>query len=135
MPNPAFFAAARTTAYEFTHQPDYVALLYTTDHAVLQQILDDLTTLIQTDWQDKVTRAAESGLTFTPIYRYFFADTFEGFPIYLLINGPPDDPNFFITNGYSSVLSQLETIMAPGIVTNYYTGQNKGSKIVLNWST
>ena len=131
--NPAFFAAARVVAYSVTHQPDYVQLMYNANPVLFQQILNDLTLYIQYDWQAKVTRASLRGFTFTTIYRYYVYDIFDGFPIWLLINGPPGNPNFFVQNGYVSVLNQLQTLLAPGIVENHYSGQNKGSRIMLNW--
>jgi hypothetical protein len=134
MPNPALFAAARAVAYAVTHEPDFVQLMYNANHAVLQQILNDLAIFSQYKWQDKVARAAVEGLTFTTIYRYFSDDRFQGFPTSLLINGPPGDPGFFVRNGYISVVVQLQTAMAPGIVSNYYSGKNKGSRIMLNWT-
>lgn len=133
MANPVFYATARTTADLVTNPPDYSALMYTTNPVVLQSILDNLATFIITMWQEQVERAARGGLEFTTIFRYFRMDMFEGFPTALLINGPVGHPEFFDKYGYTSVMSQVNTALAPGRAVNYYSGQNKGSKIMLFW--
>ena len=98
MSNTAFYLSSKVTSYDVRNPPDYVENMYTADHAVLQAILDDLVPIISYNWRDKVTLASNSGINFTVIYIYFQVDMFEGYPIYLLINGPLDDPTFFYLN-------------------------------------
>jgi len=133
MSNELFYASARTTAGTVTSPPDYSALMYTTNPVVLQNILNDLAVFATSFWQNQVDRAAESGLKFTTIFRYFRTDMFQGFPTDLLINGPLNDPNFFSNYGYNSVMNQINVSLAPGRAVNYYSGQNKGSRIMLFW--
>jgi hypothetical protein len=133
MANAIFFQNNRIISDFVTSNIDYSLIMRLENHVVLQNILDNLTIHILDDWKTKVTYASNRGFKFTPIYRYFRTDKFGGYPVDLLINGPNLDYQFFIQNGYNSVLDQLKVALAPGKVTNNFFLQNKGSFICLNW--
>lgn len=133
MANIIFYEQARQQSYEVRNPPNYSDKMYTENPLILQQILNNLTNFILIGWQDKVDLASLSGRNFTAIYRYFRTDMFQDYPIYILINGPEDNPNFFKNYGYTSVMQQINTQLAPGKAVNNFSTANKGSQIVLSW--
>jgi hypothetical protein len=130
----AIYITAREVADSVLAPINYVALMYEADPPEFQQILNDLVTVIQRAWQVKVEQSALNGFKSMVIYRYYYFNKFQDFPIRLLINGPPQDPDFFVKKGYISVMDQLRSILAPAVVTNYYSNKNKGSMIFVNWT-
>ncbi len=134
MANAIFFQNSRAISNLFSNPPNYSDLMRAENHVVLQNILNNLSAEILANWDVKVTYASERGFQFTTIYRYFRTDMYDGYPIYLLINGPDLEYNFFIDNGYTSVLEQIRSTVDPGKVSNNFSFQNFGSEIVLSWN-